>query len=143
MKITIGEKIKEFRLQNGQKQDNLAAAVGVTAQAVSRWESGGSYPDLELIPSIANYFGVSIDELFGYQNDRDKKVEKIIQKVDAFHIKGRSDDEWVDECLSILREGLAEFPRNERLMITLADTLSEAGWRRYHEWLYYDADGYI
>ena len=143
MKITIGEKIKELRLQSGQKQDNLAAAVGVTAQAVSRWESGGSYPDLELIPSIANYFGVSIDELFGYQNDRDKKVEKIIQRVDAFHIKGRSDDEWVDECLSILREGLAEFPRNERLMITLADTLSEAGWRRYHEWLYYDADGYI
>ena len=143
MRITIGEKIKELRLRDARKQDDLAAAVGVTAQAVSRWEANGSYPDLELIPSIANYFGVSIDELFGYQNDRDKKIEAILKKVDSFHIKSRSDDGWVDECLSILREGLAEFPQNERLMIALADTLTEAGWRRHHEWLYYDSDGYI
>ncbi len=143
MKIKIGEKIKELRLRDARKQDDLAAAVGVTAQAVSRWESGGSYPDLELVPSIANYFGVSIDELFGYQNDREKRIDSIIQKIDAFHIKGRGDDEWVDECLSVLRDGLAEFPQNERLMITLADTLSEAGWRRYHEWVYYDDEGYI
>ncbi len=143
MKITIGKKIKELRLRDARKQDDLASAVGVTAQAVSRWESGGSYPDLELIPSIANYFGVSVDELFGYQNDREKKIDAIIRKIDAFHIKGRGDDEWVDECLSILRDGLAEFPQNERLMLTLADTLSEAGWRRHHEWLYYDDEGYI
>ena len=143
MKITIGEKIKELRLRDARKQEDLAVAVGVTAQAVSRWEAGGSYPDLELLPGIANYFGVSIDELFGYQNDREKKIEAIIQKIDAFHIKARGDDEWVDECLSILRDGLAEFPQNERLMITLADTLSEAGWRRHHEWVYYDDEGYI
>ncbi len=143
MKITIGKKIKELRLRDVRKQDDLALAVGVTAQAISRWEAGGSYPDLELIPSIANYFGVSIDELFGYQNDRKKKIDDIIQKIDKFHIKGRSDDKWVDECLSILRDGLAEFPQNERLMITLADTLSEAGWRRHHEWVYYDDNGYI
>lgn len=49
----------------------------------------------------------------------------------------------MDECLAILRTGLAEFPQNERLMITLADTLSEAGWRRHHEWVYYDEEGYI
>lgn len=49
----------------------------------------------------------------------------------------------MDECLSILRDDLAEFPQNERLMITLADTLSEAGWRRHHEWVYYDDNGYI
>lgn len=55
----------------------------------------------------------------------------------------RGDDEWVDECLAILREGLAEFPQNERLLLTLADTLSEAGWRRHKEWLYYDDEGFI
>ena len=93
---------------------------------------------MALIPSIANYFGVSIDELFGYKNDRDRKIDAIIKEIDAFHIKSRGDDEWVDECLGILRLGLAEFPQNEKLRITLADTLSEAGWRRHHEWLYYD-----
>lgn len=98
---------------------------------------------MELIPGIANYFGITIDELFGYNSDRDRKVDKIIAKVDAYGIKGRGDDGWVDECLVILREGLAEFPQNEKLLITLADTLSEAGWRRHHEWLYYDDEGFI
>lgn len=136
-------KIKELRNRNGRTQENLADALGVTNQAVSRWEKNGSYPDMEMIPSIANYFGITIDELFGYHNDRENRIESIIKKIDAFHIKQDGSDGWVDECLAILREGLAEFPQNERLLITLADTLSEAGWRRHKEWLYYDAEGFI
>ena len=66
MKIDIGERIKTLRCKCANTQEKLAAALGVTPQAVSRWEAGGSYPDMELIPSIANYFGISIDELFGY-----------------------------------------------------------------------------
>ncbi|MBQ4051271.1 MAG: helix-turn-helix transcriptional regulator [Oscillospiraceae bacterium] len=143
MQLKLGEKIKALRKRDGRTQDDLAKAFGVTCQAVSRWESDGGYPDMELIPSIANYFGVSIDELFGYRGDREQKINEIIERIDGFHIKSRGDDGWVDECLSILREGVAEFPQNERLLITLADTLSEAGWRRHHEWLYYDDEGFI
>ena len=40
---------------------------------------------------------------------------------------------FLDDCLAVIREGLVEFPRNERLLITLAETLSEAGWRRHKE----------
>lgn len=143
MQIQIGDKIRELRRRDGRKQEELANALGVTNQAVSRWESQTGYPDMEMIPAIANYFGVTIDALFGYENDRDARVDAIIARIDAFGIKGRGDDDWVDECLVILREGLAEFPQNERLLITLADTLSEAGWRRHHEWLYYDDEGFI
>lgn len=143
MRLTIGENIKALRRKSAKTQEELATSIGVTAQAVSRWEAGGSYPDMELIPRIANYFGVSIDELFGYQNSRESKIDAIIEKIEAVHIRGRSDDGWVDNCLAILREGLAEFPQNERLLITLADTLSEAGWRRYCEWVYYDDEGYL
>ena len=143
MQLKLSENIRMFRKRDGKTQEDLADALGVTCQAVSRWESGGGYPDMELVPAIANYFGVSIDVLFGYHGDRDRKVDEIIARIDAFEIKSRGDDLWVDECLSILREGLAEFPQNERLMITLADTLSEAGWRRHHEWLYYDDEGFI
>ena len=143
MQLTLGEKIRELRRRDGRTQEMLAEALGVTGQAVSRWEANGSYPDMELIPSIANYFGVSIDELFGYHSDREKRIDEIIGRVDAANYLARSDDDWVDESLAVLREGLAEFPQNEKLLIKLADVLTEAGWRRHKEWLYYDEDGYI
>lgn len=143
MQIKFGERLRAFRRRDGRTQEDLAQALDVTPQAVSRWETGSCYPDMELIPSIANYFGVAIDELFGYRNDRDKKIDAIVQKVDAFHIKSRGDDEWVDECLGILRAGLAEFPGSEKLRLALASTLTEAGWRRYKEWLYYDGEGWL
>ena len=127
MKLNIGNKIHELRKEKGVSQETLAAALGITGQAVSRWEAGGSYPDMEMIPAIANYFGISIDELFGYMSDRDVKIDAVIEKVNSYHIGGRGDDEWVDDCLAVIREGLIEFPQNERLLITLAETLSEAG----------------
>lgn len=143
MQLNLGAKIRELRHQDGRTQEMLAEALGVTSQAVSRWEANGSYPDMEIIPSIANYFGISIDELFGYQNDRDAKINNIIERILAYRIPSRGDDEWVDECLTILREGLAEFPGNEKLLITLAETLWEAGWRRNGEWVGYDDEGFI
>lgn len=143
MQLQLGAKIRELRRRDGRTQENLAEALGVTPQAVSRWEQGGSYPDMEIIPAAANYFGITIDELFGYHNDRERKIEEILDRVGAFGIKSRGDDLWVDECVQILREGLAEFPKNERLLMALADTLSEAGWRKHQEWLYYDDEGFI
>lgn len=143
MKVDIGEKIRELRRRDGRTQEDLAAALGITCQAISRWEAGGGYPDMEMIPSIANYFGVSIDFLFGFSADRDRKINEITEKIDSYGIKARSDDRWVDECVDILREGLAEFPQEERLLIKLADTLCEAGWRRHMEWVYYDDEGFM
>lgn len=60
MQVKIGEKIKELRKVTGRKQEDLATALGVTPQAISRWEANGGYPDMEMIPSIANYFHISI-----------------------------------------------------------------------------------
>lgn len=143
MKVEIGEKIRELRRRDDRTQEDLAGALGVTCQAVSRWEAGGGYPDMEMLPGIANYFGVSMDTLFGFHANRDARISEIIARVDAYHIKAQSDGEWVEECVGILREGLAEFPQEERLLIALADALSEAGWRRQCEWVYYDEEGYM
>ena len=63
--ITIGSRIKSLRTQRRLTQEQLALVFGVTPQAVSRWELERSYPDLELLPVIANYFAVSTDFLLG------------------------------------------------------------------------------
>ena len=138
MKITIGTKIRELRRRDSRTQEELAAALGVTAQAVSRWESGGSYPDMEIVPSIANVFGVSIDELFGYHGEREAKVDALLAKVDALDVQNMRDDRTMDECLALLREGLAEFPGNEKIMHRLAVLLNDIGWFRHENWRHYE-----
>ncbi len=60
----IGEQIKKFRSQKSMTQEELGRRVGVTTQAVSKWERGG-VPDAEIIPNIADALGVSIDALYG------------------------------------------------------------------------------
>lgn len=143
MKLNLGTTIRELRRRDDRTQEELAALLGVTAQAVSRWESGGSYPDMELIPAIANVFGISIDELFGYQGEREAKIDAILSKVDELDRQNILEDVTNDDCITLLRTGLAEFPGNERLMHRLAQMLSDTGWMRHREWLYYGEDRHI
>ncbi len=142
MNIKLCSSIKELRRRDGRTQDDLACALGVTAQAVSRWETGICYPDMELIPSIANYFGVSIDELFGYENERAKKVDALAQHIRKKDLENNGVDVCVDECIRLAREGLVEFPENETLLLCLASVLYNAGYVRYGEYHQTDKDGY-
>ena len=75
--MTIGKNIAELRKAKGVKQDELARFVGITAQAVSKWENGG-VPDTELLPKIADYFNVSIDELFGRVRNTSINIQDAI-----------------------------------------------------------------
>ena len=63
--MRINEQIAALRKQKGVTQGELAQALGVTNQSVSKWESGQCCPDIQLLPEIAKYFEVSIDELMG------------------------------------------------------------------------------
>ena len=142
MQLNLGVKIRELRRRDGRTQDNLAEALGVTAQAVSRWESRGSYPDMEMIPSIANYFGVSIDELFGYDNVREKRIDEIVERLTEMNKANNGIDVNIDDCIRIARTALAEFPANEKILICLAQILTTAGYVKYHEHHLTDKEGY-
>lgn len=142
MKVKLGEKIKELRKRDGRKQEDLANALGVTNQAVSRWENDGSYPDVEMIPSIANYFGISIDELFGYENDRENRIDALVTKIIQMNGRNNGVDINIDECLALARAAMIEFPSNERVMLCLAEVLNNAGYVRYGEYHLVDAEGY-
>ena len=141
--IKLGERIKELRQRDGRTQEALACELGVTAQAVSRWEKGICYPDMEVIPSVAYYFGVSIDELFGYDNERTKKIARLAEQINCMILQNNGTDTCMDECISLAREALIEFPGNEKLTLALASALYTAGYVRYGEKHIDDGDGYL
>ena len=137
MQLNLGVKIRELRKRDGRTQDNLAEALGVTAQAVSRWESGGSYPDMVMIPAIANYFHVQIDELFGYHDEREEKIKTILENAtkiltkQGFTLLQGSLSEDVGECVNMLRAASAEFPNEPKILLKLAQALHMWGFHQY------------
>ena len=83
----IGEIILKLRKDKNITQDELGKILRVSNQAVSKWETGGGLPDIELLPSIADYFNVSIDKLFGREisdySDVDTEIARHIQSFDS------------------------------------------------------------
>lgn len=62
MKLSIGNKIKALRRERGITQEQLAESIGISFQAVSKWENDISLPDITLVPALASYFNISIDD---------------------------------------------------------------------------------
>lgn len=77
MESILGRKIKEVRMKRGITQEELGNLVGVTTQAVSKWERGGT-PDAELLPNIARALRVSIDALFDMEQEKGSRLEDMI-----------------------------------------------------------------
>ena len=79
--MEIGKKIKQLRLNKGVTQETLANALGVTYQAVSRWENETTMPDISLLPQISVFFGVSIDELFEFTEESQyERIENMLNE---------------------------------------------------------------
>ena len=83
MNIDIGAKIKQFRISCGMTQEQLGAELSVSAQAVSKWESGVTMPDIQLLPELSVIFGVSIDELFSMTDE--SRMDRIESMVENLH----------------------------------------------------------
>lgn len=119
-KIKIGEKIRLLRRKNDVTQDRLADHLGVTPQAVSRWESGVCYPDMNYLPGIADYFSVTMDELLCYTGaQKAAKVKEYLEEVE--HLLDR---DRVTEALEVLRRAMADVPSDHTLQLEMAGVLS-------------------
>ncbi len=77
--MLIGDKIKLLRKNKNVTQLQLAEALAVSAQSVSKWENHISAPDIAILPEIARYFGITMDELFGYRLDALDYKERFIR----------------------------------------------------------------
>lgn len=109
----IGKQIATMRKEKGIKQEELATYVGVSTQAVSKWENGG-VPDTELLPKIADFFSVSIDCLFGrsvtdYSNLREALFKNIEETPKEQQFKT-----VFNYCWDIERALFNHRPRNEK-----------------------------
>jgi len=75
--LIINQQIASLRKQKGITQEELAGVLGVTNQTVSKWELAACCPDIQLLPDIADYFNVSIDELFFGINAKETTVDSV------------------------------------------------------------------
>ena len=119
MEIKLGEKIKALRKEKGISQEVLAQVLGVTFQAVSKWETGAAMPDVAMVPAIARFFEVSTDELFDFNLlEQERRVEAICDS--AYQYRKTEDYAKAEE---ILRQGLKQFPGNEIILNNLLYTM--------------------
>lgn len=79
MELMIGEKLKKLRRNRDLTQEEVATHLGISYQAISKWERGDGYPDITMLPALANYFAVSVDELIG--------MEEITSATDTFQVE--------------------------------------------------------
>ena len=123
MELNIGRSIKALRKERDLTQERLAEIFGVSFQAVSKWETGAAYPDLEMLPGIARFFGVTTDELLGVDASRSEEMIREIHDEAArvFDVPPRkSSPESYASVLSMLRKAVAQFPMSEELRYCLA-----------------------
>jgi DNA-binding XRE family transcriptional regulator len=73
-KMDLGKKIAYYRKHKEITQDTLAKLLGISNQAVSKWETNQSCPDIELLPMIADVFGITLDELFDRESSINAKI---------------------------------------------------------------------
>lgn len=112
--MNIGNKIRELRKQRGITQEQLAESIGISFQAVSKWENNIALPDITLVPVLASYFGVSMDELFDFNL---KEIEHAVRIITEKAYQYRESNPA--ESRRILEEGLKKYPENDILLNNL------------------------
>ena len=107
MNLNFAENFKRLRKEKGLTQEKVAEVLDVSSQAVSRWELSICYPDLELLPTIANYFGVTIDQLLS--NDVQSKDKDIHDFVTTVHTLSNETTQRID----FVRNYCRKYPEND------------------------------
>ena len=120
MDLMISERIKKYRKDKAITQDALAQALSVSPQSVSKWECGDGYPDITLLPAIANFFEVTVDELIGNdeistKEDVQKNFFNVVHTLPA------------DDQLELALKYHKKYPRNWHIATSLMHIIT-----RYH-----------
>lgn len=119
MNILIQEKLKSFRREKENTQEELAAHLGISIQAVSKWERGEGYPDIMLLPAIAAFYNVTVDDLLGVgELEKQRRMEEYEEKNMLFLNQGK-----IAEGVQLWRDALSEFPNSLEAVSKLMNAL--------------------
>lgn len=121
MELLIGETIKRLRRERDLTQEEMAAHLGVSFQSISKWERGDGYPDITMLPALANYFGISVDELLGTSVLEKRRQYDEINQTWAENNRQKRNRENV----ALMRRSLKRFPNDALLLVQLSTSLEK------------------
>ena len=119
----LSANLKKYRIMKELTQEDVAEYLGITAQSVSKWERGESYPDIILLPALANIFETSVDLLLGMDTIRADETRRNIHKT-AVEYQQSGDYPMAEKTY---REALLIYPNDPSMMLGLAGTLALKG----------------
>ena len=123
MEIMIKDKLRTLRQQKNVTQEALANHLGITAQSVGKWERGEGFPDITLLPKLALYFDVTVDELLCVDKVRiDEVIEGYVAESKVYKQAGEN-----AKNLALWEKAYAEFPNDCRVMKELMYAINRDG----------------
>lgn len=112
MKLNLSENIKYLRKSKGMTQEKLAELLNISSAAISKWESNDTYPDITMLFPLARIFGVSIDDLMGYNTSKiETEINSFIEEYKNLIFKGK----W-DEGRELIIKARLAYPDDYRIM---------------------------
>ena len=116
--INIGENIKYLRKRKDITQEELAEHLGISFQSISKWERGEGYPDITMLPDLADFFNTSIDELLGADRISGGEFSNLYVQANEYEKKGD-----YNAAVELLKDTLKKYPNHHELTSKLASVL--------------------
>ena len=115
MELKISQNLRNLRKERGNTQDDLANHLGISVQAVSKWERGDGFPDITLLPYLASYYEVTVDDILGCNSIRKQDdIESFKAQAQVLINKGKR-----RERLALCREMQKKYPNDEDVLYNL------------------------
>ena len=130
MELLFAKRIRGKRLEKGLTQEQLAQAIQISPQSVSKWERGDGYPDITLLPAIASFYGISVDSLLGVDEiERKRKLQEYTERSRC--------QQNISDRIAVWREAYQEFPNEPTVLHNLAFALRGEGIDQHSDELIY------